>query len=140
MGFAGAQPILHSPDKVKRMPTTNVDKQSLRGFLRMVEQDFPDEIVRIRAPVGLGPETTALVFELERAGKQPVVVFENVAGGKMPLVTNVAANRRLLAACLGVAPEDLPSAFRERDQRLIFLSGGRGGGGRGAGSCCRREQ
>ena len=41
----------------------NVDKQSLRGFLRMVEQDFPDEIVRIREPVGLGHESTALVFE-----------------------------------------------------------------------------
>jgi 2,5-furandicarboxylate decarboxylase 1 len=101
------------------MSAANVDKQSLRGFLRMVEQDFPDEIVRIREPVGLGHETTALVFELERAGKQPVVVFENVDGGWMPLVTNVAANRRLLAACLGVAPDELPTAFRERCQRYI---------------------
>jgi 2,5-furandicarboxylate decarboxylase 1 len=101
------------------MAATNVDKQSLRGFLRMVEQDFPEEIVRIRAPVGLGHETTALVFELERAGKRPVVMFENVAGGKMPLVTNVAANRVLLAACLGVTPEELPTAFRDRCQRYI---------------------
>jgi 2,5-furandicarboxylate decarboxylase 1 len=101
------------------MPNTNVDKQSLRGFLRMVEQDFPDEILRIREPVGLGHETTALVFELERAGKRPVVVFENIANGKMPLVTNVAANRALLAACLGVAPDELPTAFRERCQRYI---------------------
>src|SRR5262249_53155777 len=101
------------------MPAANVDKQSLRGFLRMVEQDFPDEIVRIREPVGLGHETTALVFELERAGKQPVLIFENVANGKIPLVTNVAANRRLLAACLGVAPDELPTTFRERCQRYI---------------------
>jgi 2,5-furandicarboxylate decarboxylase 1 len=101
------------------MPSTNVDNQSLRGFLRMVERDFPGEIVRIREPVGLRYETTALVFELERAGKSPVVVFENVDGGKMPLVTNVAANRQLLAACLGVAPDELPTAFRERCQRYI---------------------
>src|SRR5437660_6840726 len=101
------------------MPAANVDTQSLRGFLRMVEQDFPDEIVRIRAPVGLGHETTALVFELERAGRQPVVMFENVAGGTMPLVTNTAANRRLLAACLGVKPDELPTAFRERCQHYI---------------------
>jgi UbiD family decarboxylase len=101
------------------MANINVDNQSLRGFLRMVESDFPDEIVRIREPVGLRHETTALVFELERAGKSPVVVFENVDGGKMPLVTNVAANRRLLAACLGVAPAELPAAFRERCQRYI---------------------
>src|SRR5262249_6697264 len=101
------------------MPASNVDKQSLRGFLRMVEQDFPDEILRIREPVGLRQETTALVFELERAGRQPVVVFDNVAGGTMPLGTNVAANRRLLAACLGVTSDELPTAFRERCQRYI---------------------
>ena len=88
------------------MPNVNVDNQSLRGFLRMVETEHPDEIIRIREPVGLGHETTALVFELERAGRSPVVVFENIDGGKMPLVTNVAANRQLLAACLGVAPAD----------------------------------
>jgi hypothetical protein len=37
-------------------PLRNVfadDKQSLRGFLHMVETEFPDEIVRIRQPVDL---------------------------------------------------------------------------------------
>src|ERR1700750_1578813 len=102
MGFANAQPILHSlQDKVPGMPNINVDNQSLRGFLRMVECDFPGETALTREPVGRGSETTALVYELERAGKSPVVVFENIDGGKMPLVTNIAANRKLLAACLG---------------------------------------
>jgi UbiD family decarboxylase len=96
----------------------NVDNQSLRGFLRMVEEDFPDEIVRIREPVDLRFETTSVVFELDRAGKSPVVVFENV-GQTMPVVTNVAGNRKLLAACLGVPPDDLPSAFRQRCQTYL---------------------
>jgi UbiD family decarboxylase len=104
---------------MNRMSSTNVDNQSLRGFLRMVETDFPDEMLRIREPVGLRYETTALAFELERAGKRPVILFENVDGATMPLVTNVAANRRLLAACLGVEPDELPTAFRERCQRYI---------------------
>src|ERR1043166_6141466 len=99
---------LRTDHEVISMSAANVDKQSLRGFLRMVEQDFPDEIVRIREPVGL-----------ERPGRGPVVVFENVDGGRIPLVTNVAANRRLLAACLGVAPDELPTVFRERCQRYI---------------------
>ena len=47
------------------------------------------------------------------------MIFENVAGYDMPVVTNVAANRKLLAACLGVAPADLPTAFRERCQKYI---------------------
>jgi UbiD family decarboxylase len=37
----------------------------------------------------------------------------------MPVVTNVAGNRRLLAACLGVKPAELPTAFRERCQKYI---------------------
>jgi 2,5-furandicarboxylate decarboxylase 1 len=97
----------------------NVDNQSLRGFLRMVEQDYPDEIVRIREPVDLRFETTSVVFELDRVGKSPVVVFENIGGQTMPVVTNVAGNRKLLAACLGVPLDDLPSAFRQRCQTYL---------------------
>jgi UbiD family decarboxylase len=97
----------------------NVDNQSLRGFLRMVETRFPDELLRIREPVDQRFDMTALVFELERAAKNPVVLLENVAGFDMPVVTNVAANRRLLAACLGVEVRDLPTAFRERCQKYI---------------------
>ncbi len=31
--------------------TANIDNQSLRGFLRMVETDYPDEFLRIRHEV-----------------------------------------------------------------------------------------
>ncbi len=101
--------------------TANVDsdRQSLRGFLRLVETEYPDELLRIRQPIDLRFDPTAVVFELDHAGKSPVVVFENVRGNGMPLVTNVAGNRRLLAACLGVDTGDLPTAFRERCQKYI---------------------
>ena len=97
----------------------NVDRQSLRGFLRMVETHYPDELIRIRAPVNPRFDMTALVFELERSGKNPIVLLESIAGYDIPVVTNVAANRRLLAACLGVDVRDLPTAFRERCQKYI---------------------
>jgi 2,5-furandicarboxylate decarboxylase 1 len=97
-----------------------VEQQSLRGFLAMVERDFPEELIRIREQVCTALEMTSLVFELERAGKNPVVVYENVAGHDMPVVTNVAGNRKLLAACLGVSAEQLPSAFRERCRSLCI--------------------
>src|SRR5262245_1470573 len=99
--------------------TTNIDNQSLRGFLAMVEADYPDEIIRIREPVDIRFATTSIVFELERAGKSPVVVFEKVGNAGMPVVTNVAGNRKLLAASLGVAPNELPTAFRERVQKYV---------------------
>ncbi len=95
------------------------DHQGLRGFLEMVERDFPEEILRIREPVRTHLDVTSLVFELERAGRSPVVVYEAVEGHTMPVVTNIAGNRRLLAACLGVAPTELATAFRERCQRYI---------------------
>jgi 2,5-furandicarboxylate decarboxylase 1 len=102
------------------MPSTaNVDKQSLRSFLQMVETDHPEELLRIRQPVDTRFDMTAIVFELERAGKSPVVIFENPTAHSMPVVTNVAGNRKLLAACLGVEPANLPTAFRERCQTYI---------------------
>ena len=97
----------------------NVDVQSLRGFVQMVESDYPDEILRIKHPIDSRFDMTSIVFELERAGRNPVVIFENPAGHTLPVITNVAANRRLLAACLGVDPANLPAAFRERCQKYL---------------------
>jgi 2,5-furandicarboxylate decarboxylase 1 len=96
-----------------------IARQSLRGFLAMVGRDFPDELVRIKAPVRADLDITSLVFELEQAGRSPVVIYENVEGHSLPVVTNIAGNRKLLAACLGVTPADLPTAFRERCQKYI---------------------
>jgi len=97
----------------------NIDNQSLRGFLHMVESEYPDEFLRIRDEVDPRFESTSMLFELDKVGRSPVVVFENIKGHKMPLVTNVAGNRKLLAACLGVKVADLPTAFRERCQKYI---------------------
>src|SRR5262245_15866966 len=103
------------------MPSTasNFDNQSLRSFLYMVETEHPDALLRIRQPVDPRIDMTATVFELERAGKSPVIIFEKPGASAMPVVTNVAANRKLLAACLGVEPANIATAFRERCQKYI---------------------
>ena len=97
----------------------NVDSQSLRGFLRMVETDYPDERIRIREQVNPRFDMTALVFELERSGKIQSCSWKASPGYDIPVVTNIAANRRLLAACLGVDVRNHPTAFRERCQKYI---------------------
>ncbi|MBV8428556.1 MAG: UbiD family decarboxylase, partial [Hyphomicrobiales bacterium] len=84
-----------------------MDKQSMRGFVAMVERDFPNEIVRIREPVRRELDITSTVFELERAGRSPIVIFERVEGCQMPVVTNLAGNRRLIAAAMEVEPSAL---------------------------------
>jgi 2,5-furandicarboxylate decarboxylase 1 len=95
----------------------DLDRQSLRGFLAQVERDLPEEILRIHEPVSTRLDITSLVFELERMGKSPLVVFDKVEGHAMPVVTNVAGSRKLLALALGVTPQELPTAFRERCTR-----------------------
>jgi UbiD family decarboxylase len=97
----------------------NIDNQSLRGFLRMVETEYPDEFLRVQNEIDPKFESTAMLFELDRVGRSPVVMFEKIKGYTTPLVTNVAGNRKLLAACLGVKPSELPTAFRERVQKYI---------------------
>ena len=99
--------------------TANIDNQSLRGFLRMVETDFPTNSCASGTRSTPSSKSTSMLFELDRAGRSPVVVFENVEGHSMPVVTNIAGNRKLLAACLGVKAADLPTAFRERCQKYI---------------------
>ena len=89
--------------------------QSLRDFLKMVEEEFPEEFVRITVPVSR-EDITATVFELESVGKSPVVFFENVKGFDHPVVTNIAGNRKLLAASLQVNPSELPTTFKDRCQ------------------------
>jgi 2,5-furandicarboxylate decarboxylase 1 len=95
------------------------DNQSLRGFLQTVESNSPEELLRIKTPVSQKLETTSIVFELDHADKSPVVIFEKMHGFSMPVVTNIAGSRKLLADCLKVAPADLPNAFRERSQNYI---------------------
>ena len=82
----------------------NVDTQSMRGFIAAIEQAFPEEVVRIKQPVGTHLDMSSLVFE-------------QVEGHAMPVVTNIAGNRKLLAHALGVSAAELPTAFRERCTR-----------------------
>lgn len=96
-----------------------LDKQGLRGFLEFVETEHPDQLLRISELVKSDYEMTAIVFELERAGRSPVVIFDNVEGHDMSVVTNIAGNRDLLAAVLNVDSADLPTAFRERCQNYL---------------------
>ena len=101
----------------------NVDNQSMRGFLKMVETRYPEEFVRIRESVDPRFDMTSIVFELERAGKNPVVVLEKVAAYDMPVVTNVAANRRLLAAA-SVSTSAICRRRSVSDVRNIFPASG----------------
>ena len=84
------------------------DGQSLRGFISMLEQSHPGDVVRIAEPVDVAYQMQALALELERRRRFPVLVFEQVRGHSIPVVSNVMASRRGLATALGVGESDLP--------------------------------
>ena len=68
--------------------------QTMRGFLNMVEQSYPDQIIRITEPVRRELDITSSVFELERLGRSPVLIFESVEGFDIPVVPTL-----LVIAC-----------------------------------------
>ncbi|QZO01801.1 UbiD family decarboxylase [Chenggangzhangella methanolivorans] len=100
-------------------PFPNADPQSLRGFLNMVRDQHPDHFLRVSEPIETRYQSTSIVFELDRAGRSPVVMFDDIGGKGMPCVTNIAASRKLLAECLSTTEADLPTVFREGSQRYI---------------------
>src|SRR6202020_1450803 len=97
----------------------DADNQSLRGFVESTEKTDPANVLRIKQPVSQQLEMTATVFELDRLNKSPMVIFEKGSGCDMPVVTNVAGNRELLARCRDSTVANLPTAFRERCQKYI---------------------
>lgn len=62
-----------------------------------------DEVVRIRKPVDAKHELAAVYRMLEGG---PVVVFENVKGYKIPVVSGFFSNRRRVSELLGLDPSD----------------------------------
>jgi 2,5-furandicarboxylate decarboxylase 1 len=99
--------------------TLATDNQSLRGFIEETEKADASDVLRITEPVSQQLEMTSTIFELDRLNMSPVVIFENVVGFDMPVVTNVAGNRKLLARCLNSDVPSLPTAFRDRCQNYI---------------------
>jgi UbiD family decarboxylase len=94
--------------------TDGTAHQSLRGFISMLEQSHPGDVVRIAEPVDLAYQMQALALELERRRRFPVLIFEQVRGHSIPVVSNVMASRRGLATALGVGESELPETYAAR--------------------------
>ena len=86
-------------------------KDSLRSFLRLLEQSHPNEVLRVSRPVEPSKfEVSAVLKHLENRGKFPLVYFEHpkdVQGrpSSFPLLSNVFASRERIALALGLRPE-----------------------------------
>jgi 2,5-furandicarboxylate decarboxylase 1 len=92
--------------------------RSLRDFLEALEESTPGSILRIKEPVSLDYEMTAVAMELERRGQSPVLWFERAGNGQMPVVANVFGNRQRFATALGVPESQLLDAWGRLGDKL----------------------
>lgn len=94
----------------------------LRSFLRQIEVEAPDQIVRVTREVDSHFEVTGVLARLEKERQFPIVVFEKVKGSKLPVVTNVHADARRIFRAIGLKNATLPEFIKEyasRENKLI---------------------
>lgn len=103
--------------------TTTATGQDLQAFLRYLEENHPEEILRVTEEVDPVFEITAILWRLERERRYPVVVFENVKGSDMPVITNLHASFPRLAVAIGLpfdaTPRDFTLKYMEREAEPI---------------------
>ena len=88
--------------------------QDLRSFVEAFGRRHPGEVLRITEPVDLRLDLQAVALELERRRRFPILIFENVRGAAMPVISNVMASRRAFAFALGVDETGRPAEYVRR--------------------------
>jgi 4-hydroxy-3-polyprenylbenzoate decarboxylase len=89
--------------------------RTLGEFLAALEER--GDLARVRAPISQDLEITEVTQRTLRADG-PALLFENVTGSAMPVVTNLLGSPRRIAFALGA--KDLPEVA-ERVERLVHL-------------------
>jgi len=94
-------------------------RQDWRSFILEVGKAGSSQLVRIKDEVSTSYEITALITELERKGPAPLLIFENVKGYSVPVVTNLLGSRTRAALALGVDLEHLHKEYSQRISSLV---------------------
>jgi 2,5-furandicarboxylate decarboxylase 1 len=85
----------------------------LRGFIAYLEAEHPEHVVRITKEVDPKFGVSGILERLERDGKFPLVIFENVKGSSIPLVANMHASFERLRLGLGMESGGVKEFVRE---------------------------
>ena len=93
----------------------------LGSFLEAYERSFPREVLHIRQKIERKYEVTALVGQMEKKNRFPILIFDNVwSNGQrssFSLVTFTHSSRQRIAFLLDTTPERIGNAYIERLQR-----------------------
>jgi UbiD family decarboxylase len=101
---------------VRTIAQTEIEGLSLRSYLDALPES---EILRVTEPIDLDFRPTALVLELEKQGRSPVVLIERPRGYETTVVTNLFASRDRIARMVGVEPGGFNDAWSKAVGRLM---------------------
>ena len=93
--------------------------KDLRNFIAELEAKYPEEVARVKKLISPRYEITALLTQLEKGKRFPLLYCERVDGGDAPVVINAQASRKLMALALECQPEELAAKFTERQAKPI---------------------
>lgn len=88
--------------------------KDLRSFLDFLRREHPEEILEVKGQVDLDLDMTAIVMELEKQMKYPLLIFQDVKGFPFPVVVNTFASRRRIGYGIGLKEKDLISGWKSR--------------------------
>lgn len=93
--------------------------KDLRHFIARLETKYPEEVAHVTKAISPRYEITALLTQLEKAKRFPLLYCEKVEGCDAPVVINAHASRKLMAFAMECQPEELAANFTERQGKPI---------------------
>ena len=98
-------------------PSNSPYSLDLRGFIAYLEAEHPEQVVRISKEVDPHFGVTGILSRLEKDEKFPLVIFDNVKGSNIPLVSNMHASFERIRLALGMETGDIRAFLSEAAAR-----------------------
>lgn len=97
--------------------------KNLRDFLEVVRKAGPDYFVQVKQPLNPYLEVGVIQRKLRKSGRSPVIYCPQIAGSKLPLVSNLFGSYELLGVALGMEPGKIDKTtilheYRKREADL----------------------
>lgn len=89
----------------------------LRGFIAFLEERHPDQVIRITKEVDPEFGVSGILTRLEKDGRSPLVIFENIKGSSIPLVANMHGNFERLRMAIGMESGTVREFLKEYGAR-----------------------
>ena len=93
--------------------------KDLRYFIDKLEKEAPEELVVVEKEVDVNLELTAVLRKLQQEKKAPAVLFKNVKGYDMPVISNVLGNRKKLSLTMETSEEEMLANYIKREDNRI---------------------